>query len=152
MTIIQFQRCRIEIDHLGQFMQTIFEDGTSAPATPNYRESDIARAHELGYRGDTWSMSLDHEPLHSLVAEQMGEPYSVILWNVAHGGGLRWPDGGREEEGYVTSLQAYLRRGLVSDMLHGFLDRAHDVTGSSKLDVLEGARELLRRVRTPVSA
>jgi hypothetical protein len=147
MTTLTFQRCRLDVDHERKYMQTTFEDGTYAPATPNYREDDVRRARELGYRGDTWQMTLDHEPLHTLIAEMMGESYSRILWNVAHGGGLRWPEGGREEEGYVTALQAYLRCAAVSDMLHGFLDRAHAATGHSKLLIIDMAREVTRDVR-----
>lgn len=147
MTRLRFRNCAFEVDHADKYMQTTFEDGCFAPARPNYRVSDVERAKTLGYHGDTWQMSLDHEPLHTFVAEIVGEPYSRILWNVAHGGGLRWPEGGREEEGYVVSLQAYLRCALVSDMFHGFLDRAHETSQLSRWLIIEQAREITRRVR-----
>lgn len=147
MTVLPFQQCRLEVDHRTRYIQTVFEDGTYAPATPNYEPSDVQRAHDLGYGGDCWQMCMDHETMHTWVAECMGFPYSLILWNVAHGGRYRWPDGGREEEGYVTSMQRFLRRGDMDDLVHGFFDSAREVTGLAPDVITAQARQLLADVR-----
>jgi hypothetical protein len=141
MTTIWFQQCRLEIDYPGRFLRTIFTDGTSAPARPNYAPSDIERAYDCGYAGDTWLLTLDHEPLHTWVAEHMGQPYSLVLWETAHGN-LR-PKGGRDEEGYVMAVQRFLRRGVTDDPLYGFFQRAEETTGQRIERVVREARTVL---------
>jgi hypothetical protein len=143
VTTITFQHCRLEVDHADRYMETVFEDGSVAPARPNFEPSDITRAHDLGYDGDTWQMTLDHELMHTWVAEMMGQPYSVILWNVAHGGKNRWPPGGKEEEGYVTSMQRFLRLGVPDDLTAGFLVRS----GLTPKEVVLQAHALMRQIR-----
>jgi hypothetical protein len=127
-------------------MQTIFDDHSFAPATPNSSPVDTERAHVLGYNGDTWSMTLDHELLHTWVAERLGRECSVVLWNVAHG--KPKPHGGLVEEGYVTSIQRFLRCGDLDDLVHGFLARAHLLTGLPRDELVRQARDLLAEVRT----
>jgi hypothetical protein len=148
---VHFRHCCLEVDYAERYIRTVFEDGTMAAACPNTEESDIARAHQLGYGGDTWQMTLDHEPLHTWVSEMMGEPYSRVLWSQAHYGGERWLLGTRDEEGYVTSVQWHLHGGepdeVLARMFEGFVMRAKAHTGRSRIDILEAACALLARVR-----
>lgn len=145
LTTVVFQCCRLEIEHDYLRMETVFDDGTFAPATPNYEPSDIQRAHDLGYDGDTWQMALDHEALHTWIAERMGFTHSVVLWGAAHGH-LK-PHGGLTEEGYVISFQVYLRTGLADDLVYGFFDCAEQVTGLPRDVLTEQARQLLADIR-----
>jgi hypothetical protein len=148
VTELSFRSCTLTIDHADRYIETRFlEDGTTAPARPNFRPSDVRRAHELGYRGDCWQMCIDHEVMHNWVAEMAGEPHSRILWNVAHGGGNHWPEGGREEEGYVMAVQTFLRRGRIDDLFFDWLDRSHEATGWNRLDVIDATRAILTRAR-----
>jgi hypothetical protein len=145
VTTIYFPNCRLYVDHEARYVQTVFEDGTYAPATPNQREEDINRARDLGYDGDTWEMTLDHELLHTWVPQQMGLAYSQILWNVAHGGGKKWPPWGKEEEGYVTSFQRYLRLNKMDEMVQGFFGRInmpHHVAVARAKDLCQEIRRV----------
>lgn len=64
---------------------TVLPDGSEVPAAPNHTPSDIALAHELGYGGDTWRMTLEHEVGHTIVAVYLYKcAYSHTLWWVAH--------------------------------------------------------------------
>lgn len=68
----------------GHYLVTEFPDGTKVKAAPNYDQDSFNRAHNLGYGRDTWSMSRDHEILHTWIAQLMDEPWSPTLWCVAH--------------------------------------------------------------------
>lgn len=81
---LELGNCRIVIDEKRQLITTIFEDGVELVAAPNYGHDDIALAHKLGYNGDTWSMSRDHELLHTILAVAAGLSFSPVLWTVAH--------------------------------------------------------------------
>lgn len=73
------QQGTVFIDYDRQGIVTALPDGTEVVATPNYTPEDIARAHSLGYRGDVAKMTMDHDPLHTKVAEMLGfkESYSL---------------------------------------------------------------------------
>lgn len=74
--------------------------------------ASVALAHELGYDGDTWAMSRDHELLHSWLAVRRGLPFSPTLWAVSRGDKRLTADPIREwEEGDVLALQKFLRHG-----------------------------------------
>lgn len=85
--------------------------------------------------------------MHCWVAEMSGEPHSRILWNVAHGGGKRWPEGGLEEEGYVMAVQRFLRRGTIDETFFNWLDISHAATGWARLDIIDAARGIVKRAR-----
>jgi hypothetical protein len=72
---------------------TRFPDGTEVHAHPTYDDESLHRALGLGY---TWpypagdhiainAMCRDHDYLHSVVAAELGLPWSPTLWAVAHG-------------------------------------------------------------------
>lgn len=72
----------------------------------------VALANELGYRGDTWAMSRDHELLHSWLSVRRGLPFSPTLWAVSRGDKRLTADAIREwEEGDVLAVQKFLRLG-----------------------------------------
>lgn len=74
--------------------------------------ASVALAHELGYGGDTWAMSRDHELLHSWLAVRRGLPFSPTLWAVSRGDKHLTADAIREwEEGDVLAVQKFLRLG-----------------------------------------
>lgn len=116
---IRFKGCRVLVWPERGLLHTVFPDGTYVPAVGNGDPDSIARARELGY-GDgpaaTWHMSREHEVLHTVLAEHMGEPHSPTLWAVAHHvpneRGVK-----ASEEGRVLALQAYLRRGVMAPAL-----------------------------------
>jgi hypothetical protein len=93
------------------------------PAAANYDQQSVDRAIALGYAGDTWAMSKDHEILHSLIAEQRGEDYSRVLFGVAYreiGGDkerIVSPLASWQEESLVLSVQKYVRLGVVDVLL-----------------------------------
>lgn len=78
--------CTVTIDDTARYLETRFPDGTVLPAAPNYDPASIALAHDLGYVGDTWAMSRDHELTHSWLAALDGLDWSPTLWHVAHRG------------------------------------------------------------------
>jgi hypothetical protein len=146
MSTIRFAECILHVDHADQYLETAFRDGTVAPARPNHRPEDIQRAHELGYAGDCWAMVLDHEPIHTFVGEIFGFGHSVILWNVAHGGEKRWPEWGKEEEGYTTSLQTFVRTRVCDDLVLGLFKQAYERLGLYPNQVEWMVRGLLAEV------
>lgn len=81
---ITFKHCQVVVDDENRYLVTRFEDGTYVPATPNYTDDDILRAYELGYDGDTWQLSLDHEVAHTFLATREGLQASPTLWKIAH--------------------------------------------------------------------
>jgi hypothetical protein len=87
--------------------------GFAVVATGNAGDPDaVALAHDLGYDGDTWAMSRDHELLHSWLSVRRGLPFSPTLWATSRGDKRLTADAIREwEEGDVLSLQKFLRLG-----------------------------------------
>lgn len=140
---ITFRSCTIVIDYDAQHIETKFPDGSVAPARPEDSDAYRATAERLGYGADTWRLCVDHEILHTWVPQMMGEPRSTILWNVAHGGAKHWPPGGKEEEGYVTSVQTWLNTGEIDDLAYTFLERCAQLFEIDLLAVEHQARALL---------
>lgn len=64
---------------------TTLPDGTEVPAAPNHTPEDIARAHALGYDGDVWAMTRDHDRLHAQLALCLGLLESPALRAAATG-------------------------------------------------------------------
>lgn len=75
-----FSGCDVYVDEENQYLETRFHDGTFVPAKPNFDEASVELAHELGYDGDTWEMSKDHEMAHTFLCGG----FSPTLWWVAH--------------------------------------------------------------------
>jgi hypothetical protein len=82
--IVKLRGCHVEVWPSRRFLRTVFPDQTFVPAAPNFDAGSIALAHELGYDGDTWRLSLWHEVCHTLLSEHEGRPHSPTLWAVAH--------------------------------------------------------------------
>jgi hypothetical protein len=80
----QFRHCTVRIWPERQYLEHVFEDGATVPATPEDNAAYRARAAANGYGADTWRQSLEHELSHTLIAEWLGHPYSRTLWRVAH--------------------------------------------------------------------
>jgi hypothetical protein len=77
--------CVVTVDDEHQLVTTRFPDGAELVAAPNHTPDDIARAHQLGYQGDVWAMTRDHDPAHTWLAEQDGYLWSWVMWDLAHG-------------------------------------------------------------------
>lgn len=87
MTVtLHFGRVEVEYDDAARWLVTRFEDGTELPAAANHDPASVALAHELGYNGDTFAMSRDHELVHSWTAYHEGHEHwrSATLWLIAH--------------------------------------------------------------------
>lgn len=135
------------IHHLGAAELHIWPDYMetryvlSVPAAGNDDAESIRRAWELGYAGDTFAMSRDHELLHSLIADQRGMPWSAVLLGVA----VRAAGGDKgmvisredsdEEEALVIDVQRWIQTGVSSPRLaasgldlHALVARLREVT------------------------
>jgi hypothetical protein len=116
---IQIGACEVRL--WPDYLETVFT--LKVPAAANYDQQSVDRAIALGYQGDTWAMSRDHELLHSLIAEQRGEDYSHVLLGVAYrelGGDkerIVSPLSSWQEEILVLSVQKYIRLGVVNVLL-----------------------------------
>jgi hypothetical protein len=117
--ILRFPLCTIYIDDEQQVVKTRFCDGREVVATANDGAEDVARARALGYDGDTWAMSKEHEVLHTVLGVLEGCGMSPTLWNIAH------PDHRRatseemhQEECRVFEIQAVLNRARKTSYGH----------------------------------
>lgn len=116
-------------------METVFDDGTVAGACPMWsHEESKQRARDLGYGDDLWRMTVEHEIAHTLTAELRGDPHSIILWNVSHGDGKRWPPGGKDEEARALALMR---------LNHGDSSDAHFLDGYDLIELMTGFQGLI---------
>lgn len=96
-------------------VQTIFPEGGGAClGVATFTDEDHARALGLGYSGTgddvCWKMHRDHDLLHTVVAQAMGWPWSMVLWCAATG--RPHPDGfGNAEERMVFLVTRALNLG-----------------------------------------
>ena len=119
--IITIGECEIRI--FSNWMETVFKDGLSVPAAANDDPDSVARAHDLGYEGDTWRMSMAHEIAHSLICRAQGQDYSYVLRGVA----IREAGGDKQaiishaesdaEESLVLDFQRYAQLGILTPRL-----------------------------------
>src|SRR5215218_7908658 len=72
ITLYCFPDCTVTVDEERRILTTAFYDGTGVHAAPGIDDADVQRAHELGYAGDTWAMSRDHELSHTWLAHTRG--------------------------------------------------------------------------------
>lgn len=116
--IIQIGAATIEM--WPDFLRTVYR--LEVPAAGNDDAESIAQAAELGY-DSTFAMSLDHELIHSLVAQQRGEPFSRVLFGVAYRsiGGCKEqivsPLTSWQEECLILDAQKYMNTGKVGPVL-----------------------------------
>lgn len=135
-----------------QFLQSVFRTGGVLPAAPNWDHAPSVRlAHELGYKGNCFLMSRDHEVLHHVTAIHRGAPWSWTLWWEAHKvvHDLRTPPLGlyRREESCVLALQAFLNLGTRSPALDELPDLDTLVAvARATLEPLEQVEQVTRRL------
>lgn len=67
------------------FVRTTLPGGAALIATPGTTPEDIARAHALGYGGDVWAMTRDHDRFHALLAHAFGLEESPALRQAVSG-------------------------------------------------------------------
>lgn len=83
---------------------TTLPDGQQVPASPRSDSGPIAR--RLGYGEDVAALTRDHDLLHSLLADWLGQPYSHSL---AQAAGLPADSAvAALEEDVVLALQRYI--------------------------------------------
>jgi hypothetical protein len=116
---VQIGACEVRL--WPDYLETVIT--LKVPAAANYDQQSVDRAIALGYQGDTFTMSRDHELIHSLIAEQRGKQFSPVLFGVAYRniGGLKErivsPLASWQEESLVLSVQKYVRLGVVDVLL-----------------------------------
>lgn len=76
--------CTVTVDDENRCLWTRFPDATITTAAPNHDTDSIQRAHDLGYHGDTWAMTRDHELAHTWLAIEAGLDRSPVLWSLCH--------------------------------------------------------------------
>jgi hypothetical protein len=74
----------VEVWPAVHYLQTVYRDGSLVSAAPHETNEYRRTAELLGYGDDTWSMCLEHEIFHTLIAMAEGRAVSVALWAVAH--------------------------------------------------------------------
>ncbi|GAC1495954.1 MAG: hypothetical protein NVS1B6_00600 [Steroidobacteraceae bacterium] len=92
----------------GQYLETVFPDGATVPAAPQDTDEYRATAEDLGYGADTMRLCLEHEVLHTAIAELRGESFSQVLRDVADGKAGEASHG--EEETRVLNFQKLLNQ------------------------------------------
>jgi hypothetical protein len=80
----RFDDVQVDVYEDTRTVTTTFADGTYVCAAPNFDPDNIKQAWSLGYQGDTWAMTRDHELTHSLLAVRDGLEHSQTLWRLAH--------------------------------------------------------------------
>lgn len=111
MNVYTIGECVITVDEEARTVTTRFPDGAELVGCPNFDGASFARAHELGYQGDTWAMSRDHELAHSWLSVQAGLTRSYALWVAAHPETIRYRAVRQAidaEEGWVLAWQRSL--------------------------------------------
>lgn len=66
-------------------VRVVLPDGKAFYARPNHGAEDIARAYSLGYSGDVFAMTREHDPLHARFAYAIGLQESPALRCAADG-------------------------------------------------------------------
>jgi hypothetical protein len=79
-----FPHCEIAVDEEQRYVETRFADGTKVGSTPNIDDWTMKIAAELGYGRDSWTMSKDHEIVHTWRAHRAGLRWSATMWRLAH--------------------------------------------------------------------
>lgn len=86
-------------------VRTTLPDGTPVHAVPNHTPEDVARAHALGYEGDVWAMTRDHDHFHAMLANTLGLRESPALRAAVTG---QASDLSGAEEEVVLALQRFV--------------------------------------------
>lgn len=143
---IPFSGCVVRVFDDARYLETVFPDGTRVPASPEDTDAYRATARRLGYGDDTWRQCLEHEVLHTLVAERvLFHAYSPTLWRVAHGETRAAPVNLEEPIVFAAqrALNAFVIERLLVDLCGGderfaaFLDEARRILRSPDPAYLE---------------
>jgi len=99
-----------EIDSAAREVRTLFPDGITCYGTRDVTPANVREARSQGYKGSdeqaVWRSLVEHELLHSLVAECIFDYPSLVLRT--EGGGELYPSWLRyEEEMLAISWQAF---------------------------------------------
>lgn len=78
-----FRYGRTTVEVFDGWVRTTLPDGTAVHAVPGDTEEDRARAVSLGYGGDVWLMTRDHDRFHSLLAYMLGLAESPAMRQTA---------------------------------------------------------------------
>lgn len=115
----EFANCRIDIDttnqagwHVPGLAVVTFHDGSVTTARPNTGPEHYAHARRAGYGENVTAFTMEHELCHPFLAECLGEQFSLVQWNDAHG----VPDLQQiiDEERYVRHFQRYANLNRVN--------------------------------------
>lgn len=67
------------------WVETVLPGGAVVAAHPNRTPEDFARARALGYQGDVWGMTLDHDHMHVRLCHALGLKESPALRQASRG-------------------------------------------------------------------
>lgn len=67
------------------WIETVLPGGAVVHAHPNYGPEDHERARALGYQGDVWGMTLDHDHMHVRLCHALGLKESPALRQATRG-------------------------------------------------------------------
>jgi len=123
-----FPGCWVHIDVAGNYLQTVFPDGTCVTGVPMpQKDSDTARRY--GYGDDWMRLWREHDLLHHWVAVQFGLPYSPTIWSECH---PEHPDAlppyaRLEEEEFVADVHRWLNLHIWAPSLDALGWRRPDI-------------------------
>lgn len=110
-----FEHCYVTVDTDNHVIATHYPDGTIAFGVPQDTDDYRATAKNLGYGDDTWLMTVEHELMHTALAEIRGEDHSGSIWAQAHkpegfefDPKTQMPRKGQEEEARLFLFQKLL--------------------------------------------
>lgn len=115
----EFRACTLRVFPETRYVETVFRDGTKAPATRECELNNLSYAKHLGYP-DCWTAVVTHEAAHTLVSERMGRLHSPTLWAVAHGyePGTAPYEARLYEEALILAIERYANTGEVGAVLY----------------------------------
>lgn len=96
------------------YVETVFFDGSKAPARPHLTAHYRKTAERAGYGSNVGAYCMEHEIAHTFLAEALGQPYSPTIHDAAHGLPVDLAVV-REEERYVKEFQRLVNTGERED-------------------------------------
>ncbi len=137
----EFANCRIDIDttnqagwHVPGLAVVMFHDGATTTARPHVTSEYLAHSRRAGYGECVGAFTLEHELAHAFIAECLGEQYSHVQWNDAHG--VDWHTYQAElidEERYVRHFQRFCNLGRCNyQKVQQLLDAGLDLDALAK--------------------
>lgn len=87
------------------WVETVLPGGAVVHALPLHGPEDQARARALGYQGDVWRMTLEHDHMHVRLCHALGPRESPALRQASRG---ESSDLAGAEEAMVLAAQAFV--------------------------------------------